>query len=199
MRREGDRFIVEKNRQRAVWAMAIVAFMAVVSLILVLTGLLGADEVLWTPVWLGVVGLIGFAASAVLIVRTMGAPWHLAAAPDGLHLQTPMYVLDVPWQRIAGIAVDEVNFREGAVLVFDDPAAVVEGVRFTMRSNRPDMISDPATMLARMAENYQALGYHLGIPGRILELGPQELAQFLTRARTGDLWNSAEAGRQGRW
>jgi hypothetical protein len=33
------------------------------------------------------------------------------------------------------------------------------------------------------------LGYHLGIPGRILELGPAELASLLSRARTGALWS----------
>jgi len=190
MRRNGDTFIIEKNRQRATWALAIVAFMAVVSLVLVVTGFFGADEVLWTPVWLGAVGLIGFGASAALIVQTMRSPWHLAVNRQDLRLHTPMYVLDVPWQQIVGIGVDEVNFREGVVLVFADPAEVVKGVRFTMRSNRPDMISDPQTMLKRMEDNYGSLGYHLGIPGRILEMGPQELAEFLTRARTGDLWKS---------
>jgi hypothetical protein len=164
--------------------------MAGVSLVLVVTGFLGADQVLWTPVWLGTLGLIGFGASAVLILQTMRAPWHLAVGIEGLRLHTPMYVLDVPWQQVVGIAVDEVNFREGVVFVFADPATLIHGVRFTMRSNRPDMVSDPATMLERMEENYVALGYHLGIPGRILELGPQELAEFLTRARTGDLWRS---------
>ena len=194
MRLDGDTFIVEKNRQRATWALAIVAFMIVVSLVLVVTGFLGADEVLWTPVWLGLIGLIGFGASTVLIGQTMRSPWHLATRPDGLRLHTPMYVLDVPWQQIVGIGVDEVNFREGVVLVFADPAVVVEGVRFTMRSNRPDMIGDPETMLKRLEENYEALGYHLGIPGRILELGPKELAEFLTRARTGDLWKHEARG-----
>jgi hypothetical protein len=191
MRRDGDTFIIDKNRQRATWALVIVAFMIVVSLALVATGFFGADDVLWTPVWLGLVGLIGFGASAAPIVQTMRAPWHLAAGIEGLRLHTPMYMLDVPWQQIVGIGVDEVNFREGAVLVFANPATVIEGVRFTMRSNRPDMISDPATMLKRMEENYATLGYHLGIPGRILELGPQELAEFLMRARTGDLWKTS--------
>jgi hypothetical protein len=39
-----------------------------------------------------------------------------------------------------------------------------------------------------LAENYAGLGYHLGIPGRILEMGPVELAEMLSRARTGVLW-----------
>ncbi|MGD8397245.1 MAG: hypothetical protein PVG11_00165, partial [Anaerolineae bacterium] len=180
----------EKNRQRAFWGLAIVAFMSLVSLILILTGLFGSGGVLWVPVWLGVVGLLGFGVSAAMIVRTLRAPWHLALHPGGLRLHTPMYVLDVPWGQVTGIGVDEVSFREGVVLVFDDPAEVVSRADFYMRSSRPDLISDRATMLARMEENFEALGYHLGIPGRILEMGPQELAELLARARRGGLWEA---------
>jgi hypothetical protein len=189
---EAETIIVEKNRQRAFWGLAIVAFMILVSLILILTGLFGSGEVLWVPVWLGVVGLLGFGVSAAMILRTLRSPWHLALHPGGLRLHTPMYVLDVPWGQVTSIGVDEVSFREGVVLVFADPAEVVERANFYMRASRPDLISDRETMLARMEENFEALGYHLGIPGRILEMGPEQLAELLTRARRGVLW---EAGR----
>jgi hypothetical protein len=190
LRHEGDVIIVEKNRQRAFWALAIVAFMILVSITLVVAGVLGREEILWTPVWLGTIGLLGFGLSAVLVIQTMRSPWHLAVSPASLKIRTQAYVLEIPWTQVAGIAVDEVNFRDGCVLLFEEPAAVAEGARFLVRSNRPDVVTDQATMLARMRENYQDLGYHFGIPGRILELGPEELAQFLAKARAGLLWPS---------
>ena len=49
-------------------------------------------------------------------------------------------------------------------------------------------VNDPETMQARMEANFEAAGYHLAIPGRILEAGPDELAQLLARGRTGQLW-----------
>jgi hypothetical protein len=188
MRRDGDTLIVGKNRQRALWALVIVAFMSLASLVLILAGVLNQGEVLWTPVWLGTVGLLGFGASAAMIVQTMRSPWHLAVEPGGLRLRTQTYLLEVPWDNVAGIGVDEVNFREGCVLIFEDPGAAAEGTRFLVRARQPDIITDRAAMLARMEENYRVLGYHLGIPGRILEMGPQELARFLAGARTGSLW-----------
>ena len=188
MKHTGDSIVVEKNRQRAFWALVIVGFMALVSLLLLLTGLLGSRGILWTPVWLGTVGLLGFGASAALVVRTMRSPWHLAVDRAHLTLHTPTYRLAVPWDNVAGIAVDEVNFRLGCVLVFEDPAAVAESARFLVRSQSPDVVADAATMLARMQDSYEKLGYHLGIPGRILEKGPEELAELLTKARTGQLW-----------
>jgi hypothetical protein len=39
-----------------------------------------------------------------------------------------------------------------------------------------------------MEENFDRTGYHLAIPGRILEMGPDELAGILVKARTGELW-----------
>lgn len=188
MRYEDETIIVQKNRQRAFWALAIIVFMCLVSLVLILAGVLGGDEVLWVPIWLGTIGLLGFGASALLVVQTLRSPWHLAVDPAGLRLRTQTYVLEVPWDNVAGIGVNEVNFREGCVLVFEDPAAAAQGARFLVRSSRPDIITDREAMMARMEENHQALGYHLGIPGRILELGPEELARFLARARTGALW-----------
>lgn len=196
MQRDGDTIVVEKNRQRAFWALVIVAFMSLVSLVLILAGVLGRSEVLWTPVWLGTVGLLGFGASAIMIIQTLRSPWHLAVDPAGLRLRTQTYLLEVPWDNVAGIGVDEVNFRQGCVLVFEDPATVAEGTRFLARSNRPDIITGREAMLARMEENHQDLGYHLGIPGRILEMGPEELAELLARARTGALWAAGSAAKE---
>lgn len=196
MQRDGDTLIVGKNRQRGFWALAIVAFMTLVSLVLILAGVLNQAEVLWTPVWLGTVGLLGFGVSAAMILRTLRSPWHLAVHPGGLRVRTQTYLLEVPWENVAGIGVDEVNFREGCVLVFENPAAAVDGTRFLVRARQPDIITDREAMLARMEENYRVLGYHLGIPGRILEMGPEELAQFLADARTGKLWQGG--GRRAR-
>jgi hypothetical protein len=190
---EAGSIVVEKNHLRARWSLLLVGFMLVVSVVLLLTGLLGSTGILWTPVWLGVVGIVGFGGSALLVVRTMRAPWHLAVSPTHLRLHTPTYLLQVPWDNVAGIAVDEVNWREGCALVFEDPARVAQGARFLARSTRPEVVADAATMLARMQDSYAHLGYHLGIPGRILEKGPRELAEFLSAARTGRLWPDGEA------
>jgi hypothetical protein len=189
VKQDGEVIIIEKNRQRAFWALAIIVFMSLVSLALVGAGLLGAQEVRWTPVTLGAVGLLGFGAAAWMIMGTMRARWHLAVSRTGFRLHTPAYVLDVPWDNVAGIATDEVNFREGCVLVFEDPAAVAQTARFLVRSNDPEVVASTATMQARFEENMARLGYHLGIPGRILELGPEELARLLSKARTGALWS----------
>lgn len=195
MRREGQTIVVEKNRQRATWALVIIVFMCLVSLVLILAGVLGQSEVLWTPIWLGTVGLLGFGASAALVISTLRSPWHLAVDPAGLRLRTQSYLLEVPWENVAGIGVDEVNFREGCVLLFEDPAAAAKSTRFLARSTRPDIITNMEAMLARMEENHHTLGYHLGIPGRILEMGPEELARLLAQARTGELWQGHEARR----
>ncbi len=48
--------------------------------------------------------------------------------------------------------------------------------------------TDASMMQAQMEANFRQLGYHLGIPGRILEMNADELAGFLARARTGELW-----------
>jgi hypothetical protein len=196
MKRDGDTLIVRKNRQRAFWALVIVVFMSLASLVLILAGVLNQAGVLWTPVWLGTVGLLGFGASAAMIVQTLRSPWHLAVDPGGLRLRTQTYLLEVPWDNLAGIGVDEVNRRAGCVLVFEEPAAAVEGTRFLARARQPDVVTDGEAMLARMEENYRLLGYHLGIPGRILEMGPEELAKFLADARTGKLWQEAAPARR---
>ncbi|MDD3828419.1 MAG: hypothetical protein PHY79_20850 [Anaerolineae bacterium] len=188
MKQEGDVIVVEKNRRRAIWALAIIVFMSLVSLALLGAGLLGGDGILWTPIALGTVGLLGFGVAAWMIVSTMRARWHLAVSRSGFRLHTPAYLLDVPWENVAGIATNEVNFREGCVLLFEDPAAVAQTARFLVRSNHPEVIASPDAMQARFEENMDKLGYHLGIPGRILELGPDELASLLSRARSGALW-----------
>lgn len=192
MIRDGDTIIVEKNRRWAFWALVIVGFMILVSSVLLVAGFLASSGILWAPVWLGIVGLLGFGASAVAIIRTMRSPWHLAVSPTHLRLHTPTYLLQVPWENVAGIAVAQVNWRDGCALVFEDPAGVAESARFLARSSRPDVVTDAATMLARMEDCYANLGYHLGIPRRILEKGPEELAELLSQARTGRLWAERE-------
>jgi hypothetical protein len=188
-----ETIIVRKNRQRAFWALIIVVFMTGVSLVLLITGLLAdSTGILWTPVMMGVVGLVSFGAAAIAVLRTIRSPWHLAISPSHLTLYTPTYLLEVPWEDIASIAVDEVNYRLGCSLVFEDVASVVERARFHARSSRPDVVSDATTMLARMRQNHRELGYHLGIPGRILELGPEALAELLTEARQGTIWQGGE-------
>jgi hypothetical protein len=181
--------VVEKNRKRAFWSLVIVIFFVPVSALLVLLGLQpGRPDMSWAMVLFGVVGLVAFSGSAIRIVHTMRAPWRLELAPAHLALYTPTYDLEVPWDNVAGIAVDTVDRRPGSVLVFEDPAAVVERARFHGRSNRADAVTDARTMAARMQENFGLTGYHLSIPGRILEIGPEELAELLVRARTGQLW-----------
>jgi hypothetical protein len=183
-----DIVVVGKNRKRAFWALVLVGFMLVVSLVLLFTGLFAKSGILWTLVWLGLVGTVGFGGSAGLVIHTMRSPWHLAVSPTHLKLHTPTYVIDVPWENVAGIAVDEVNWRDGCTLLFEDATSVAENARFFTRSSRPDIVTDAATMLARMKDCYANLGYHLGIPGRLLEKGPDELAGLLSQARTGRLW-----------
>jgi hypothetical protein len=187
-----DTVVIHKNRQRAFWALVIVGFMALVSIVLLLTGLLNRSGIQWTMMTLGMVGLFGFGACAALVIQTMRSPWHLALSPTHLTLHTPAYVLNVPWENVAGIVVAEVNWRLGCSLVFEDAASVAQGARFLVRSSRPDVIADGTRMLARMQENYAELGYHLGIPGRILELGPEALAELLAKARAGQLWRKGE-------
>jgi len=143
VKQEGDVIVVEKNRRRAIWALAIIVFMSLVSLALLGAGLLGGDGILWTPIALGTVGLLGFGVAAWMIVSTMRARWHLAVSRSGFRLHTPAYPLDVPWENVAGIATNEVNFREGCVLLFEDPAAVAQTARFLVRSNHPEVIATP--------------------------------------------------------
>jgi hypothetical protein len=184
-----EAIIVHKNRTRALWSLVIVVFFVPISTWLVVLGLQpGRPDVSWSLVLFGALGVVTFSGSAILVVRTMRAPWRLEIHPSHLALYTPTYDLTVPWDNIAGIAVDEVSRRLGCVLIFEDVAALVQGARFHGQASRPDAVTNASTMQSRMEENLEALGYHLGIPGRILEMGPEELAGLLARACSGQLW-----------
>jgi hypothetical protein len=185
--------IVHKNRKRAIWSLIIIFFFVPISAWLVFLGLQpGRADISWSLVLFGVLGVVAFGGSAILIIQTMRAPWHLAVSPAHLALYTPTYDLVVPWDYIAGIAVDEVARRPGCVLIFEDVSAVVQRAEFHRRSSRPDAVVNARTMQTRMEENFDAWGYHLAIPGRILEMGPEELAGLLAKARTGTLWQGKE-------
>ncbi len=193
MTNQREPIIVHKNRKRAIWSLAIVIFMVPVSASLVLLGLQpGRPEVAWALVLFGIIGIVAFIGSAIRIVHTMRSPWYLELASQYLSLYTPTYDLDIPWDRIAGIAVDEVNRKPGCVLVLEDPAAVADGATFHPGSKRRDAVTDPATMQARMEQAFDNNGYHLAFPGRILELSPDELAELLAQARNGDFWREEE-------
>lgn len=184
--------IVHKNRKRAVWSLVIIAFFVPISAWLVLLGVQpGRPDVSWMMVFFGVAGLVAFTGSGVLVVRTMRAPWRLSLCREHLGVYTPAYDLEIPWADIKQIGVTDVNRREGCVLVFDDVNSVVQQARFHPGARRPDAITNAEVMRARMEENYDRLGYHLAFPGRMLETGPAELAQMLTRGCTGALWQEA--------
>jgi hypothetical protein len=181
--------IVRKNRQRAFWSLVIVLFCIPVSGWLVIIGLRpGRPDVSWALVAIGLVGLVAFGVSAVRVLRTMRAPWRLELTPSHLTLFTPTYDLEVPWDLIAGIAMAEANRKPACVLLVEDVAAVASRATFHGRAKRIDAVTDAQTMQARMEENFDLTGYHLAIPGRILEMGPDELARTLVEARTGQLW-----------
>lgn len=183
--------IIQKNRKRAFWSLVIVIFFVPVSGSLVLLGLQpGRPEVSWALVLFGVLGLVAFSGSAILIIRTMRSPWHLRVEPDHLAFYTPTYDLQVPWDRIAGIAVSEVNRRPGCVLVFEDVEAVAQSATFHSNSRRPDAVTNSTIMRVRMEENLELCGYHFAIPSRVLEMGPDELAELLTKALKGELWQN---------
>ena len=185
--------IVHKNRKRAIWSLIIIFFFVPISAWLVFLGLQpGRADISWSLVLFGALGVVAFGGSAILIIQTMRAPWHLALSPAHLTLYTPTYDLQIPWDCIAGIAVDEVARRPGCVLIFEDVAAIVQRAKFHGRSSRPDAVVNARTMQARMEENFDAWGYHLAIPGRILEMGPEELAGLLAEARMGALWQGEE-------
>jgi hypothetical protein len=182
--------VIRKNRKRAFWSLVIVFFFVPISGWLVFMGLQpGRPDVAWALIAIGLVGLVAFAGSTVRIVRTMRASWRLELLPSHMTFYTPTYDLEVPWDLIAGIAVDEVNRKPGCVLIFEDVAAVANRATFHQtQAKRRDAVVDAPTMQARMEENLDWSGYHLAIPGRILEMGPDELAGTLVQARKGKLW-----------
>lgn len=184
-----EAIIVHKNRKRAFGALIIILFFVPISGLLVVLGVQpGRADIGWSMILFGVLGLVTFLGSAILIIRTLRAPWHLEVNPACLVLYTPVYDLEVPWDNIAGIAVDEVSRRPGCVLIFEDVATVAQRAQFHGKATRPDAITNAGLMQTRMEENFERWGYHLGVPGRILEMGPEELAGLLAKARTGKLW-----------
>jgi hypothetical protein len=186
--------IVEKNRKRGVAALIIVIFFVPISIWLVILGLQpGRADVSWALVLFGSLGVLAFGASGFLVVRTIRAPWHLEINPSHLTLYTPTYDLKVPWEKVVGIAVDEVNRRLCCVLIFEDVASLVQGAEFHGNSKRPDAVTGPGTMQARMDENFYLWGYHLAIPGRILEMGPEELADLLAQAKSESMGGTSDA------
>ena len=184
-----ETIIVQKNRRRAFWALIIVLFFIPVSGMLVYLGARpGREDIGWAIVLFGVLGLVTFSWSAVMIVRTMRSDWRLEVNPAGLVLYTPGYDLEAPWDSVAGIAVERVDRKLGCVLIFEDAAAVVQRTRFHAKATGRGAVTNASMMQAQMEVNFERLGYHLGIPGRILEMDADELAALLARARTGELW-----------
>lgn len=188
-----DAITVRKNWKRALGALAIVLFMVPVSAWILYLGLQpGRPEVAWAMVLFGALGLVAFSLSAIAVVRLMWSPWNLLLTPSHLILNTPGYKLGVPWKDIAGIAVDEVKRRPGCVLVFEDVATTSLSATFHPGGHRRDAVTDAATMQTRMEESFDQWGYHLAIPDRMLELGPEALAELLARGRQGALWLQGE-------
>jgi hypothetical protein len=163
-------------------------FVPVSGLLIYLGSRPGREDISWAIIAFGLIGLVTFSWSAVMIVRTMRSPWRLEVNPAALMLYTPGYDLEAPWETVIGIGVDRVSRRPGCVLVFEDVDAVVQQTRFHAKSAGRGAVTDASMMQAQMEANFRQLGYHLGIPGRILEMNADELAGLLARARTGELW-----------
>jgi hypothetical protein len=188
-----ETIVVDKNRKRALWALVIVSFMLPVSIWLLLLGFQpGRPDMSWALVIFGAVGLVAFAASAMVIISTMRAPWRLELSQSHLTVYAPTYDLALRWEQILGIGVDKVNRRLGCVLAFEDVAAVVQGASFHSGNKRPNAVTSAVAMQTRMEESHDQLGYHYGIPGRLLELQAEALAELLSNGRTGQLWQEGE-------
>ena len=190
--REGS-IIVEKNRKRGLAALLIILFFVPISAWLVILGLQpGRPDVSWALVLFGSLGVLAFCTIGFLVIRTMRAPWHLEINPEHLTLYAPSYDLKVPWEKIAGIAVDEVGQRPCCILLFEDVTSLVQGADFHGKAKRPDAVTGPRMMQARMEENFHLYGYHLAVPGRILEIGPEELAELLAKAKSESTGGTSE-------
>lgn len=193
MTEKHETIVVEKNRKRALGALAIVSFMLPISIWLLILGLQpGRPDMSWALVTFGTVGLLAFAGSAAAIIRTMRAPWRLELNRTHLSIYAPTYDLAIGWKQILGIGVDKVDRRLGCVLAFEDVASVVQGASFHRGKARPSAVTNAAVMQTRMEENYDQVGYHLGIPGRLLELKAEALAELLSKGRTGQLWQEGD-------
>jgi hypothetical protein len=189
MKRQGDTVVVGKNWLWGGWVLAMIALALPFSGWFLYLGLApGRAGVGWMMVVSGLLGLVAFGGYGITLVRTLRSPWHLALSPSQLVLRTPAYDLCVPWEQVVGIAVDEVEGRPACVLAFDDAAAVAQGATFHRAPAPAGAVTSARRMQARMEDNLARRGYHLGIPGRILELGPEALARLFTQARTGELW-----------
>jgi hypothetical protein len=194
VKRAGDILVVGKNRQRAFWALIMIGSALAVSGWFLYIGLgPGRPGVGWVAALFGLMGLVAFSSYAAMILGTLRSPWNLTITPSHLSLSTETYDLRVPWAQVAGIAVDEVDRRLGCALVFDDVAEVARHSVFRRAPAGPEAVTNAARMQARMEDSFRQRGYHLGIPGRILELGPEALARLLAQARTGELWKESEA------
>lgn len=184
-----ETIVVQKNQRRAFWALFIVLVFVPVSGVLVYLGSRpGREDIGWAIIAFGLVGFAAFSWSAVMIVRTMRSSWRLEVNPAALVLYTPGYDLEAPWDSVVGIAVDRVSRKPGCVLIFEDVEAVTQRTRFHTAAAGRGAVTDVGMMRAQMEANFQQLGYHLGIPGRILEMDAGHLAGFLAQARTGELW-----------
>jgi hypothetical protein len=184
-----DTIVIHKNRHWGFWALVLCALGLPVSALFLYLGFRpGRPGLGWALAAFGLLGLVAFAGYGWMVIRTLRSPWRLELTRSHLALYTPAYDLGVPWEHVAGIAVDEVDRRLGCALVFEDPAAVAEGAVFRRTQAPRGAVTSAARMLARMEGTFRQRGYHLGIPGRILELAPEPLAALLARARTGELW-----------
>jgi len=181
--------VVRKNRLWGWWALAMIAMGLPFSAWFVYLGLRpGRGGTGWMLATFGLLGMVAFGAYGRMVIGTLRAPWRLEVSRSYLALFAPGYDLRVSWERVAGIAVAEVNRRLGCVLVFDDVAAVTADAVFHRRQAPAGAVTDAGQMLARMQESFRDRGYHLGIPERVLELKPEALARLLAQAKSGDLW-----------
>jgi hypothetical protein len=188
----GETIVVRNNRLWAWWALAMITAGLFFSGWLLSIGLRPGRAGLSSMTGImGILGLIAFSFCGWAAVRTLRAPWRLELSRARLTFFTRAYDLSVPWERVSGIAVTEVDRRPGCALVFDDVAAVVEGARFHPARAAQGAVASAPQMRERMEGSFRRAGYHLGIPARVLELGPEPLARLLARARTGELWQEA--------
>ncbi|HNS51020.1 MAG TPA: hypothetical protein PKO09_07540 [Anaerolineae bacterium] len=188
----GDTIVVRSNRLWGWWALAMIAVGLLFSVWLISIssrpGRAGLSSMTGT---MGLLGLLAFAVCGWIVIRALRAPWRLELSRTRLTFFTSGYDLSVPWERVSGIAVAEVDRRPGCALVFDDLAAVVEGVRFHAAGAAHGAVVSAPQMQERMEASFRRAGYHLGIPARVLEMGPVHLAKLLALARTGELWQEA--------
>jgi hypothetical protein len=186
--------VVRMNRRWARWALVLAALGVAASAFLIFSGLWPGRPNPGTG-WLyaasGLVGAAAFIYAGGVAIRALLSPWRLEVSPSHLALLTPAYDLRVPWEQVAGIALANVDRRAGCALVFEDAAVVAAGATFRRPSGQESAVGSAVKMLERMQVTFRDLGYHLGVPERVLELKPEALARLLTQAKTGELWQEA--------